>query len=116
MHEIYFKIVLWFKQLFTMIHTAIPKVLVERMCVFNWLSKIVAFYVEGFKSMRLGKKLWAIVFIKLFVLFAIVKVLFFPNLLKENFRNDEERSGYILDQLTHTDISIPNKGEKNGTH
>lgn len=66
------------------------------------IKRIIGFYVEGFRSMRLGKKLWAIVFIKLFVLFAVIKLLFFPNVLKENFQSDEERSSYILDQLTQT--------------
>jgi len=52
--------------------------------------------------MHLGKKLWAIIFIKIFILFVIIKSLFFPNILKENFQNDQERSSYILDQLTQT--------------
>lgn len=29
-----------------------------------------------------------------------MKLFFFPNLLKTNFKNDEERSEYIIDQLT----------------
>ena len=66
----------------------------------NIITKIVRFYIDGFKSMKLGKKLWAIVAIKLFVLLVIIKLLFFPNILKENFKTDKERSNYILEQLT----------------
>ncbi len=66
----------------------------------NIITKIVRFYIDGFKSMKLGKKLWAIIAIKLFVLLVIIKLLFFPNILKENFKTDKERSDYILEQLT----------------
>ncbi len=66
----------------------------------NIVTKIVDFYIDGFKSMRLGKKLWALIAIKLFVLFVIIKLLFFPNILKEQFNSDKERSQFILEQLT----------------
>jgi len=64
------------------------------------LSKIFNFYKDGFASMRLGKKLWLIVAIKLFILFVVIKLLFFPDVLKEKFSSDKERSNYILNQLT----------------
>ena len=38
-------------------------------------------YYDGFRSMTLGKKLWLVIFIKLFIMFAILKVFFFPNFL-----------------------------------
>jgi len=50
--------------------------------------------------MKVGKTLWLLIAIKLFVMFAIVKWLFFPNILKENFDTDKERSEYILKTLT----------------
>lgn len=33
-------------------------------------------------------------------MFAILKVFFFPNFLKNNFDTDSERGNYILEQLT----------------
>ena len=63
-------------------------------------KKVIDFYLDGFKSMRLGKKLWAIIAIKLFILFFVIKLLFFPNVLQEQFSSDKERSDYILKQLT----------------
>jgi hypothetical protein len=50
--------------------------------------------------MKLGKRLWLLIAIKLFILFVIIKWLFFPNYLETNFKNDTERSHYILHQLT----------------
>ncbi|PIE85906.1 MAG: DUF4492 domain-containing protein [Bacteroidia bacterium] len=63
---------------------------------------IFNFYYEGFKSMTVGKKLWLIIFIKLFIMFFILKLFFFPNFLKTNFSTDKERSDYILKELTNT--------------
>jgi len=64
---------------------------------FSWIYHL---YVDGFRGMKLGKKLWLIVAIKLFILFVVIKLLFFPNVLKENFKSDKARSNYILEQLT----------------
>jgi len=66
----------------------------------NVLSKVFLFYYEGFKGMRVGRTLWAIILIKLFVMFAILRVFFFPNFLKKNFDSDNERSEYVSKQLT----------------
>ena len=54
-------------------------------------------YYEGFRSMRLGKTLWAIILIKLFIMFAILKVFFFPNFLKQHAQGDE--AGYVATEL-----------------
>ncbi|MDO5075145.1 MAG: DUF4492 domain-containing protein [Bacteroidales bacterium] len=39
--------------------------------------KILRFYVEGFKQMTWGRTLWIIIAIKLFVMFAVLRVFFF---------------------------------------
>ncbi len=67
----------------------------------NIFIRIFRFYADGFKSMTLGRTLWAIILIKLFIMFAILKVFFFPNFLKTNFDNDEDRSDYVIEQLTN---------------
>ncbi len=66
----------------------------------NILKKIFLFYYEGFKSMTVGKKLWLIIFIKLFVMFAILKIFFFPDFLKTKFTSDTERGNYVIEQMT----------------
>lgn len=50
--------------------------------------------------MTLGKKLWLIILIKLFIMFAVLKLFFFPDFLKTNFKTDKERSDYVIKQLT----------------
>jgi hypothetical protein len=51
---------------------------------------------------RWGKKVWIIILIKLFVIFAILKLFFFPDFLKKNFRSDKERSEYVREQLINS--------------
>lgn len=63
--------------------------------------RLYCFYRDGFAAMRLGKKLWLLVAIKLFILFAVVKYFFFPDILQEHFQTDQQRSEYILQQLSH---------------
>ena len=67
------------------------------------LKNVWRFYFDGFKEMSpRGKKLWAIILIKLFIMFAILKFFFFPNILKENFKTDAERIQHIEKQLIIT--------------
>jgi len=67
------------------------------------LKNIFNFYVEGFREMTpRGKKLWLIILLKLFIMFAILKYFFFPDILKENFKTDAERIQHIEKQLIIT--------------
>jgi hypothetical protein len=50
--------------------------------------------------MTIGKTLWAIILIKLFILFFVLKLFFFPNQLKKNFKTDDERGRHVIEQLT----------------
>lgn len=70
------------------------------MNIITTINKVFRFYLEGFKNMKLGKRLWAIIGIKFVIFFVIMKILFFPNFLKENFSNDSERAEHVLQSLT----------------
>ncbi|HJZ38776.1 MAG TPA: DUF4492 domain-containing protein [Bacteroidales bacterium] len=62
--------------------------------------RIFYFYYDGFRSMTVGKKLWIIILIKLFIMFAVLKIFFFPDILKVNFKDDKERGDYVIEQLS----------------
>ncbi len=66
----------------------------------NLINSIYTFYRDGFKGMVLGKKLWTIILIKLFVMFVILKLFFFPNYLNTKFATNEEKTDYVLEQIT----------------
>jgi hypothetical protein len=63
----------------------------------SFLHKVFDLYYDGFRSMRLGRTLWAIILIKLFIIFVVLKIFFFPNFLKQNANGDE--SGYVASEL-----------------
>lgn len=66
----------------------------------GFISKAVAMYVDGFRNMTVGRKLWLLIFIKLIVLFLVLKVFFFPDLLSVNFSSDAERADAVRSALT----------------
>ena len=63
----------------------------------SFLHKVFDLYYDGFRSMRLGRTLWAIILIKLFIIFVVLKIFFFPNFLKQHAKGDE--SGYVASEL-----------------
>ncbi|MEG1684735.1 MAG: DUF4492 domain-containing protein [Bacteroides sp.] len=60
--------------------------------------RIWHFYLEGFREMTLGKTLWAIILIKLFIMFFILKLFFFPNFLGKQ-ETSEDKQEYVSDEL-----------------
>lgn len=66
-------------------------------------ADIFQFYVDGFRSMTLGRTLWAIILLKLFIMFAILRLFFFPDQLAG--MSQEQRSEHVLEQLTIPDVS-----------
>ena len=67
------------------------------------LKKIVSFYFDGFIHLSVtSRKLWIIIFVKLLIMFAILKLFFFPDFLKTKFKTNTDRSNYVIEQLTQT--------------
>lgn len=66
----------------------------------NIFIKVYRFYIDGFKSMKLGKTLWAIILVKLFIMFAILKFIFFPNFLNSRYDTPKQKSEHVLNELT----------------
>ena len=63
-------------------------------------SRAFHLYYDGFRSMTVGKTLWLIIGIKLFIFFVIIKLLFFPNFLNTKCDTEEEKTEYVRHQLT----------------
>lgn len=66
----------------------------------NWLRKVFLFYYEGFKNMTWGKTVWFLIFLKLFLIFFIMKLFFFSDGLEQRLKTDEEKSMEVLENLT----------------
>lgn len=64
------------------------------------LQRITRFYVNGFQRMTVGKTLWKVIFIKLIIMFGVLKLFFFPDFLATKFSTDEQRADYVLNELS----------------
>lgn len=68
--------------------------------IMNLPGRIVRFYADGFRSMTIGRKLWAIIIIKLIVIFGVLKLFFFPDMLTSRYDTDEARAAAVRSALT----------------
>ncbi len=68
--------------------------------IFTPLVRIYAFYAQGFRAMKLGKTLWGLIAIKLFVIFVVLKMFVFDNNLNTRFSDDSAKSDFVIMNLT----------------
>ncbi|MBR1484555.1 MAG: DUF4492 domain-containing protein [Prevotella sp.] len=56
----------------------------------SFLYRVFDLYYDGFRHMTLGRTLWAVIIVKLVIMFAILKVFFFPNYIGEHAEKGSE--------------------------
>ena len=66
----------------------------------GFFHKAWSMYVDGFRSMTVGRRLWMIIIIKLAIIFLVFKLFFFPDILEENYPDDEARAQAVRTALT----------------
>lgn len=64
------------------------------------LSGVYRFYYDGFRQMTVGRTLWILILVKLFVIFAVLRLFFFPDILSRDYDTDEERANHVRKELT----------------
>ena len=57
--------------------------------VYHILYKVYRFYIDGFRSMTVGRVLWTVILIKLVVIFLVLK----------QKAGDGDRAGYVAREL-----------------
>lgn len=62
------------------------------------LSRIFHLYYDGFRTMTLGKTLWAIILIKLAIIFLVLKLFFFPDFINTN-ANNGDKAGFVSKEI-----------------
>lgn len=55
-------------------------------------------YYDGFRNMTLGKTLWIVIIVKLIVIFAVLKLFFFPNYISQHADEGGE-SDFVASEL-----------------
>lgn len=66
------------------------------------LRRVWRFYRDGFRSMTFGRGLWVLVLVKLFIMFAILKVFFFPDFFRH--KTVPEKQDYVGKELINRSI------------
>lgn len=61
-------------------------------------SRAFHLYYDGFRSMTLGRTLWAVILIKLFIIFVVLKLFFFPNFLSHHAEEGGE-ADFVANEL-----------------
>lgn len=62
------------------------------------LSRIFHLYYDGFRTMTLGKTLWAVILIKLAIIFLVLKLFFFPDFINTNTKNGD-KAGFVSKEI-----------------
>lgn len=66
----------------------------------RFFKSVWSLYYDGFRNMTVGKTLWAIILLKLFIFFVVIKLLFFPNILNRDYSTDEDRADHVRKELS----------------
>ncbi len=53
-------------------------------------NKVWHLYYDGFRNMTIGRTLWAVILVKLFIMFFILRLFFFPNYIKQHAAEGKE--------------------------
>lgn len=69
------------------------------------IVSIFNFYLDGFKNMTWGKSLWILIFLKVIILFLVLRMFFFKPVMAG--KTDEQKSEYVGSQLSTPITSKP---------
>ena len=56
----------------------------------NLFSRVVDLYVDGFRHMTIGRTLWAVIIVKLIIIFGVLKLVVFPNYIGTHAEKGQE--------------------------
>lgn len=60
---------------------------------------ILDFYIQGFRSMTVGRQLWALIIVKLLFIFLVLRLLLMPDLLERDYPDDPSRAAAVRSDL-----------------
>ena len=63
----------------------------------NRIRTIFNFYIEGFRNMTWGRPLWIVIFLKLLILFFVLRLFFFNPVLSG--KTESENSDFVVGSL-----------------
>ena len=69
--------------------------------VVSFFRRAYNLYYDGFRNMTVGRTLWAVIIVKLIIIFVILKIFFFPNFIGQHAEKGEEAefvAGEVLER------------------
>lgn len=63
------------------------------------VKNIYMFYYEGFKNMKVGKTLWKIILLKLFIILVILKYFVHDKNFKTEYITEESKASFVYENL-----------------
>lgn len=73
----------------------------------GFFRRVADLYVGGFREMTVGRRLWAVIIVKLAIMFLVFKLFFFPDKLAREYDNDADRARAVRSSLITTNKSNP---------
>ena len=64
--------------------------------------RITELYIGGFREMTVGRRLWALILVKLAIIFLVFKLFFFRDKLASEYDTDNDRARAVARELTDT--------------
>lgn len=68
----------------------------------GFFYRVFDLYYDGFRHMTLGRTLWTIIAIKLIIIFAVLKIFFFPDFIKQHAEKGQE-ADFVATQVLKSD-------------
>lgn len=63
------------------------------------IKNIYNFYIDGFKNMRLGKSLWKVILLKLFLILVVLNYFVYDKSIQSEFKTENERADFVYKNL-----------------
>ena len=71
------------------------------------MKRILDFYIEGFRSMTVGRQLWALIIIKLLFIFLILRLWLMPDILERDYPDEASRAAAVRSELIQRTTGEP---------
>ncbi len=72
--------------------------LTEGLVMLN-ISNVYSFYSSGFKNMKIGKTLWKVIFIKVFLILIVLNYFVYDKSINTEFKTEREKADYVYNNL-----------------
>lgn len=81
------------------------------MAIKRMIYRVVDLYVDGFRHLTWGKSLWIVILVKLLIIFAILKIFFFPDYIATH-RGKNNSADFVGKQVLQD--SLPSQQQADG--